>query len=216
MRIRRSSRRSSLTSATSRSRSGGDRPAKRRKENRSANWTHACHGIRSRGSERRVISRLRVHTGISSRKAMTVEPNRFELGGRRVKTAVASRSRSHRENAAPHRDGRSATRVRSAMGDNEFDLTMGSTMQLYQGDVGLQPVLQIAGACLARETKRLAWARPLGTLRGARVTRAAHPRRLQRSRRVRSACGFPRSADRPPPIPPPRRSSRAREQDRRR
>ena len=42
------------------------------------------------------------------------------------------------------------------MGDNEFDLTMGSTMQLYQGDVGLQPVLQIAGACLARETRRLA------------------------------------------------------------
>ena len=48
------------------------------------------------------------------------------------------------------------------MGDNELDLTMGSTMQLYQGDVGLQAVLQIAGACLSRETKRLAWARPLG------------------------------------------------------
>ena len=84
------------------------------------------------------------------------------------------------------------------MGDNEFDLTMGSTMQLYQGDVGLQPVLQIAGACLARETRRLASARPLGILRGARVTRAASPRRLQRFQRCLSTRGFARSTDHHP------------------
>ena len=73
------------------------------------------------------------------------------------------------------------------MGDNEFDLTMGSTMQLYQGDVGLQPVLQIAGACLARETKRLAEARSAppwraGHARGEAPTVHALPTRTPRVR----------------------------------
>ena len=113
-----------------------------------ARTSHACHGIRIRSALFTDYASIRDDC---IRKAMTVEPNRFELAVGAVKTAVGSHTRSHRENAAPQRDGRSATRVRSAMGDNEFDLTMGSTMQLYQGDVGLRPLLQIAGACLARE-----------------------------------------------------------------
>jgi hypothetical protein len=42
-------------------------------------------------------------------------------------------------------DARSALDIVTTMGD--MDLSTGSTMQLYHGDVGLQPVLQIAGAC---------------------------------------------------------------------
>ena len=58
--------------------------------------------------------------------------------------------------------------------------------------------------CVSRarnEASRLG--RPLGTLRGARVTRAANPRRPRRFQRGSGARGSPRSTDRPPPIPPP-------------
>ena len=88
MRIRRSSRRSSLTSATSRSRSGGDRPGRRK-----ARTSHACHGIRIRSALFTDYASIRDDF---SRKAMTVEPNRFELGGPALKQ-LARRTRDHIE-----------------------------------------------------------------------------------------------------------------------
>ena len=216
MRIRQSSRRPSLTSATSRS---GSVLVPFRE--RGSLFFFEPRAPRIRFVFCKVLHTARSY-GFSSKRAMRWNPgtrSRADLNSEEGASENSCRERAEittreRRAYAPRRSFRDSNT--SAMGDNGCDLTVGSTMQLYQGDVGLQPVLQIAGACLARETKRLAWARPLGTLRGARVTRAAHPRRLQRSRRVRSVCGIPRSADRPPPIPPPRRSSRAREQDRRR
>ena len=135
---------------------------------------------------------MRWNPGTRSRADLNSEEGASENSCRERAEITTRERRAY----APRRSFRDSNT--SAMGDNGCDLTVGSTMQLYQGDVGLQPVLQIAGACLARETRRLASARPLGILRGARVTRAASPRRLQRFQRCLSTRGFARSTDHHP------------------
>jgi hypothetical protein len=57
--------------------------------------------------------------------------------------------------------------------------------------------------CVSRREKQSVSPRPVRRPRGARVTRAAKPRRFTRFRRVLRACGFLRSADRPPRYRPP-------------
>ena len=88
------------------------------------------------------------------------------------------------------------------MGDNVYDLSMGSTMQLYQGDVGLQPVLQIAGACLGARNKasrRGPFGAPVA--RGSRARRTPDGSRASDAYSARAAFSDPLTA--PPDTAPP-------------
>ena len=88
------------------------------------------------------------------------------------------------------------------MGDNVYDLSMGSTMQLYQGDVGLQPVLQIAGACLGARNKasrRGPFGAPVA--RGSRARRSPDGSRASDAYSARAAFSDPLTA--PPDTAPP-------------
>ena len=83
------------------------------------------------------------------------------------------------------------------MGDNVYDLSMGSTMQLYQGDVGLQPVLQIAGACLGARNKasrRGPFGAPVA--RGSRARRTPDGSRASDAYSARAAFSDPLTAPR--------------------
>ena len=93
----------------------------------------------------------------------------------------------------------------SIMGD--MDLSTGATMKLYHGDVGLQPVLQIAGACLSRISFLSEDPHPLPR-DGARLVTILPTKRRSRSHRSLHIYGFPRSADRHPRYSPRPRSSR--------
>ena len=88
------------------------------------------------------------------------------------------------------------------MGDNVYDLSMGSTMQLYQGDVGLQPVLQIAGACLGARNKasrRGPFGAPVA--RGSRARRTPDGSRASDAYSARAAFSDPLTG--PPDTAPP-------------
>ena len=216
MQIRQSSRRPSLTSATSRS---GSVLVPFRE--RGSLFFFEPRAPRIRFVFCKVLHTARSY-GFSSKRAMRWNPgtrSRADLNSEEGASENSCRERAEittreRRAYAPRRSFRDSNT--SAMGDNGCDLTVGSTMQLYQGDVGLQPVLQIAGACLARETRRLAsGVRSVPSVaRGSRARRTPDAPGVSNAVQARAALPDPLTARLR--YRPPRRSSRAREQDRRR
>ena len=144
------------------------------------------------------------------------EPSRFELGGRRVRKQLSREGRDHNERTPRLRTATVVPRLEHVRHGGQW---MRPHRGVHHAAVpGRRRVTARAPdrGCVSRREKQSVSPRPVRRPRGARVTRAANPRRFTRFRRVLRACGFLRSADRPPRYRPPRRSSRAREQDRRR
>ena len=204
MRMRRSSRRPSLTSATSRS--GGHAVPSRELG-------------RKKGARR--VERQPRNPVIASAFLKTARPYVFfqekaqptSLNSWRVRKQLSRRVSDHIEERCAARSFRDSSKLRH--GGQCIRPLHGVHHAAVPGRRRVTARAPDRG-CVSRREKQSVSPRPVRRPRGARVTRAAKPRRFTRFRRVLRACGFLRSADRPPRYRPPRRSSRAREQDRRR